>query len=89
MLYDNNDFNADSLQDLTYKLCHIIYARSSCSMSLVPSNYYADLVAARARLHHPEGNWSDFKSTETSDIQAQIAAYAFVKPELQKAMYFM
>lgn len=88
VLYDDNNFNADSLQDLTYKLSHI-YARSACPVSLVPAVYYADLVATRARLHRPGGDWSDSRSTEISNIEAQIAAYAAVKPDLQKTMYFM
>lgn len=88
VLYDDNNFNADSLQDLTYKLSHI-YARSACPVSLVPAVYYADLVATRARLHRSGGDWSDSKSAEISNIEAQIAAYATVEPDLQKTMYFI
>jgi eukaryotic translation initiation factor 2C len=88
VLYDDNNFNADSLQGLTYKLCYI-YARSSCSVSVVPSVYYADLVAARAHCHRLGGDWSDFRLTELNDTKAQIAEYAVVKPELQNIMYFI
>ena len=80
VLYDDNNFNADSLQGLTYKLCYI-YARSSCSVSVVPSVYYAHLVATRARCHRRGGDWSDFRLTELNNTEAQIAEYAVVKPE--------
>ncbi|KAJ3150918.1 argonaute 1 [Geranomyces variabilis] len=50
VLYDENRFAADDIQELTYRLCYL-YARSSRSVSIVPPAYYAHLVAARARCH--------------------------------------
>ncbi|GES89957.1 piwi domain-containing protein [Rhizophagus clarus] len=50
VLYDENGFNADSMQTLSYNLCYI-YARCTRSVSLVPPVYYAHLVTNRARLH--------------------------------------
>lgn len=89
VLYDENQFNSNSLQDLTFKLCHS-YARSTGSVSLVPAVYYADLVAARARLHRPGGDWSDSTMTgDTGEMQVQMAAYATVHAKLQDTMYFM
>ncbi|CAO3652743.1 unnamed protein product [Cunninghamella echinulata] len=89
VLYDDNKFTPDSLQELTYRLCYI-YGRATRSVSIVPPAYYADLVAARARFHRRGENWSDTDATsESLDSEAQLASFAVVKPELQKVMYFM
>ncbi|KAF7723040.1 Eukaryotic translation initiation factor 2C [Apophysomyces ossiformis] len=89
VLYDDNNFTSDSLQELTYRLCYI-YGRATRAVSLVPAAYYADLVAARARFHRRGENWSDTEATsESMDAEAQMASFAVVKPELQKVMYFM
>ncbi|KAJ3195280.1 hypothetical protein HK101_000617 [Irineochytrium annulatum] len=59
VLYDENNFTADSLQEITYKMCYL-YARASRSVSIVPPAYYAHLVAARARCYRVGGvNGSD------------------------------
>ncbi|RKO83749.1 Piwi domain-containing protein, partial [Blyttiomyces helicus] len=50
VLYDENEFSSDDIQELTYRLCYL-YARSCRSVSVVPPAYYAHLVAARARCH--------------------------------------
>ncbi|KAJ3073654.1 argonaute 1 [Podochytrium sp. JEL0797] len=50
VLYDENRFTSDSLQELTYRLCYL-YCRATRSVSVVPPAYYAHLVAARARFH--------------------------------------
>ncbi|OBZ91340.1 Protein argonaute 1 [Choanephora cucurbitarum] len=89
VLYDENKFTSDSLQELTYKLCYI-YSRATRAVSIVPAAYYADLVAARARFHRRGENWSDTDATsESMDAEAAMATFAVVKPELQKVMYFM
>ncbi|CEP13223.1 hypothetical protein [Parasitella parasitica] len=89
VLHDQNNFSADDLQDLSYKLTHV-YARSCGPVSLVPAVYYADLVAARARFHRPGGDWSDTTASSemTSEVDLQ-SMYAVVKQELQNTMYFM
>ncbi|RUP51640.1 Piwi domain-containing protein [Jimgerdemannia flammicorona] len=48
VLHDENNFTADALQELTYKLCYL-YGRATRAVSIVPPAYYADLVATRAR----------------------------------------
>ncbi|KAL9555283.1 hypothetical protein MBANPS3_002436 [Mucor bainieri] len=76
VLFDENNFNANTLQALTHKLCHA-YARSTGPVSLVPAVYYADLVAARARLHRAGGDWSSDTSImagDLGDMQIQMAA---------------
>ncbi|KAI7880301.1 Piwi-domain-containing protein [Lichtheimia hyalospora FSU 10163] len=89
VLYDDNRFTPDSLQELTYRLCYI-YGRATRAVSIVPPAYYADLVAARARFHRRGENWSDTEATsESLDSEQQIASFAAVKPELQKLMYYM
>ncbi|KAI9489892.1 Piwi domain-containing protein [Zychaea mexicana] len=84
VLYDDNKFTSDSLQELTYRLCYI-YARATRAVSLIPPLYYADLLASRARLHRRDANWSDTTGTpETFDPEQQITSYGAVKPDLQK-----
>ncbi|KAJ3121651.1 argonaute 1 [Physocladia obscura] len=65
VLYDENQFTSDSLQELTYRLCYL-YCRATRSVSVVPPAYYAHLVAARARFHATGDGWlegySDFGS---------------------------
>ncbi|CAG8771735.1 12361_t:CDS:2, partial [Acaulospora morrowiae] len=63
VLYDQNGFNADSLQTLSYNLCYL-YARATRSVSLVPPVYYADIVCSRARFHARGAHWSDTESSE-------------------------
>ncbi|KFH71161.1 hypothetical protein MVEG_04007 [Podila verticillata NRRL 6337] len=85
VLYDENRFTADALQEFTYKLCHL-YARCTRTVSMVPPAYYAHLVAARARFHSRGERWSD---TESSEAGGDESTYLAVKPDLLKVMYFM
>ncbi|KAF9272614.1 argonaute 1 [Mortierella antarctica] len=78
VLYDENRFTADSLQELTYKLYHL-YAR--CTRI-----YYAHLVAARARFLSRGERRSD---TESREAGGDESTYLAVKPDLLKVMYFM
>jgi eukaryotic translation initiation factor 2C len=50
VLYDENAFTADSLQQLSFTLCHV-YARSTRSVSIPAPVYYADIVCSRAKNH--------------------------------------
>ena len=50
VLWDDNNFEADELQVLTYQLCHT-YVRCTRSVSIPAPAYYAHLVAFRARYH--------------------------------------
>ncbi|GBC00859.1 hypothetical protein RclHR1_00040010 [Rhizophagus clarus] len=84
VLFDENNFNADSLQTLTYNLCYI-YARCTRSVSLVPPVYYAHLVSTRAKLHARD-LYSDTESSEEGTGGA--TTFGVVKPELQRVMYF-
>ncbi|CAD1472990.1 unnamed protein product, partial [Heterotrigona itama] len=50
VLWDDNRFESDELQSLTYQLCHT-YVRCTRSVSIPAPAYYAHLVAFRARYH--------------------------------------
>ena len=50
VLWDDNKFDADELQSLTYQLCHT-YVRCTRSVSIPAPAFYAHLVAFRARYH--------------------------------------
>lgn len=89
VLYDDNKFTADQLQDLTYRLCYL-YGRATRAVSIVPPAYYADLLATRARFHSRGEHWSDTDATsESMDGEGHMASFGVVKPELQKVMFFM
>ncbi|KAI9243621.1 Piwi domain-containing protein [Phascolomyces articulosus] len=89
VLYDENKFTPDSLQELSYRLTYI-YGRATRSVSLVPPVYYAHLLAFRARFHKIGSEWSDSGATsETMDADQQMAGFARVKTQLDKVMYYM
>lgn len=50
VLWDDNDFKADTLQQLTYGLCHT-YARCSRSVSIPTPVYYAHHATKRAKCY--------------------------------------
>jgi len=90
VIYDDNNFNSESLQSLTYNLCYL-YCRATASVSIPPPVYYAHLAAARARCYLNYG-WDDTES-ETSTVHSADpnANYSLapVVPHLRKFMYFM
>ncbi|KAF8963796.1 argonaute-like protein [Flammula alnicola] len=74
VLHDEIGFNADTLQALSFDLCHV-YARSTRSVSIPAPVYY--IVCSRAKNHfHPQEqlNFSD-TSTQTSDPDWNLEAY--------------
>lgn len=50
VLFDENQFGPDRLQDLCHRLCYL-YCRATKSVSVVPPVYYAHLAASRARIY--------------------------------------
>ncbi|ESK88716.1 argonaute-like protein [Moniliophthora roreri MCA 2997] len=50
-IYDENNFDVNFVQDLSFLLCHL-HARSTRSVSLPAPVYYADLVCTRAQNHY-------------------------------------
>ncbi|KAI8602860.1 Piwi domain-containing protein [Dissophora ornata] len=86
VLYDDNKFQSDELQSMTYNLCHL-YARCTRTVSMVPPAYYAHIVAARARFHAKGEQFSDTASSESGVGAA--GSFSDVKTELSKVMWFM
>ncbi|KAG8742665.1 hypothetical protein FRC10_001148 [Ceratobasidium sp. 414] len=94
VVHDDNNFTPDSLQKLTFQLCHV-YARATRSVSIPPPVYYADIVCGRAKHHLPAGAEYDLSdsmtiaSTDAEDTLNRIrAAYKPTHPSLEKNMYF-
>lgn len=91
VIWDENEFTADILQEITYRMCYM-FARCNRSVSVVPAVYYAHLAAFRARFHarsdeytshsygSGSGSASDGNSTKT--IPQVIDEY-------RRVMYFM
>ncbi|KRZ11062.1 putative protein tag-76 [Trichinella zimbabwensis] len=50
VLYDESNMHANTMQSITYYLCHL-YGRCTRSVSIPAPVYFADLVCARARYH--------------------------------------
>jgi len=89
VLYDENNFNSESLQTLTYHMCYL-YCRATCSVSIPPPIYYAHLAAARARCYLK--GWEESESEKSSDHGSDPNlnySLAPVIPHLRKFMYFM
>eukprot|EP00189_Rhodosorus_marinus_P008451 CAMPEP_0184754634 /NCGR_PEP_ID=MMETSP0315-20130426/44719_1 /TAXON_ID=101924 /ORGANISM="Rhodosorus marinus, Strain UTEX LB 2760" /LENGTH=850 /DNA_ID=CAMNT_0027234059 /DNA_START=67 /DNA_END=2619 /DNA_ORIENTATION=+ len=74
VLYDENGFNADQIQSLTYRMCHS-YARCCKSVGVVSQAYYAHLLAFRGRCFQ-----SEFGS-DTASQGSGPGAPVFLKPE--------
>ncbi|XP_020617506.1 protein argonaute-2-like isoform X1 [Orbicella faveolata] len=84
VLYDDNAFTADGLQQLTYQLCHV-YARCTRSVSIPAPAYYAHLVAFRARRHMTNGE--NGRRGDTVDLEKSARAIQ-VHDRMKEAMYF-
>ncbi|VDL33706.1 unnamed protein product [Hymenolepis diminuta] len=92
VLWDDNDFSADDLQNLTYQLCHT-YVRCTRSVSIPAPAYYAHLVAFRARYHLVEKEIDSGEGSQksgNSDDRTPVAMLraVTVHPETLRVMYF-
>jgi len=96
VLWDDNRFEADELQQLTYQLCHT-YVRCTRSVSIPAPAYYAHLVAFRSRYHlvekesdsGEEGSQSNISGgTEGDRGPAAMARAVTVHQDTMKVMYF-
>ncbi|KAJ6597530.1 argonaute-like protein [Mycena vulgaris] len=69
--YSDNNFSADTMQVLSFALCHL-YAGSTCSVSIPAHVYYADRVCSRAKIHFDpavcQADWSESGVTDASKI---------------------
>ncbi|KAJ7616353.1 argonaute-like protein [Mycena polygramma] len=75
VLYDENNLTADTMQALSFALCHV-YAGSTRSVSIPAPVYYADTVCARAKIHFdPERAGGDFSESGVTDNSETLEAY--------------
>ncbi|KAF8197479.1 argonaute-like protein [Pholiota molesta] len=93
--YSDSGFSADTMQNLSFALCHV-YARATRSVSIPAPVYYADIVCARAKNHYaPDSNFdlSDTATVASSHADSQLEAFrAGYKPlnaAMANSMYFM
>ncbi|XP_033727109.1 protein argonaute-2-like isoform X3 [Pecten maximus] len=92
VLWDDNRFQADELQTLTYQLCHT-YVRCTRSVSIPAPAYYAHLVAFRARYHlvekeHDSGEGSRHSDNSEDRTPTAMARAVTVHPDTTRVMYF-
>ncbi|KAJ7642858.1 argonaute-like protein [Mycena rosella] len=88
--YSDNNLTADTMQALSFALCHV-YAGSTRSVSIPAPVYYADTVCARAKIHFdPLGaSFSDSGATEAStNLEAFKNDYLPLHNEQTNRMYF-
>ncbi|KAL2197936.1 ribonuclease H-like domain-containing protein [Corynascus similis CBS 632.67] len=76
---------ADVLETLTHNMCYA-YGRATKAVSICPPAYYADLVAARARIHKSE-LFEDVQSLASSE-QANVSGRK-VHDNLKDTMYYI
>ncbi|KJA29601.1 hypothetical protein HYPSUDRAFT_31529 [Hypholoma sublateritium FD-334 SS-4] len=95
VIYDDNNFSADAMQNLSFSLCHV-YARATRSVSIPAPVYYADIVCSRAKNHYAPGGNFDLSETGTvasSHAESQLAsfkaAYVPLHSKMENGMYFM
>ncbi|XP_019150469.1 PREDICTED: protein argonaute 5 isoform X2 [Ipomoea nil] len=92
VLFDENRFTADALQNLTNCLCYT-YARCTKSVSIVPPAYYAHLAAFRAR-YYVEDEISDGSSGKsgggraTRDRDANVKPLPIIKDNVKAVMFY-
>ncbi|KAI8614797.1 Piwi domain-containing protein [Chytriomyces sp. MP71] len=90
VLYDENNFSSDDLQEITYRMCYL-FARASRSVGVVPAVYYAHLMAYRARCYRPGGLQSSelagYSSSSGID-SAAIDEFEEVTEQMRKTMFF-
>jgi len=94
VIYDDNNFSADAMQNLSFALCHV-YARATRSVSIPAPVYYADIVCSRAKNHYTPGSDLDLAETATTTSHADTQLEAFkqgykpLHPNMSNLMYFM
>lgn len=94
VMEDDNNFNANDLQKLTYQLCHI-YARCTRSISIPVPVAYADLAAYRAHLHleakleETSGSSDSSSGSDFQPLSDTVIDSVKIMRELKSAMYFV
>ncbi|KAH6927291.1 hypothetical protein HPB50_001252 [Hyalomma asiaticum] len=77
---DDNAFDDETLQKITYSLCHV-YARCDKPVSIPTPVYYAHLAAARASCYMRAHAQNTSTAVNTNDIQP--------KHDMKKQMFFI
>ncbi|RIA92820.1 Piwi domain-containing protein [Glomus cerebriforme] len=89
VLYDENNFSADGIQTLTYRLCYLS-ARCTLSISQVPAVYYAHLIANRAKHYYRwEGEEKSDISGSSGKSEISVGSIEEIKNGLANAMFFV
>ncbi|KAJ2912725.1 hypothetical protein MD484_g7689, partial [Candolleomyces efflorescens] len=92
VLYDENRFNADAMQAISFSLCHV-YARATRSVSIPAPVYYADIVCARAKHHYDPATRhlisdSASQASGAAGLQGFVANFRPLSAYAQRNMYF-
>ncbi|XP_060847719.1 protein argonaute-2-like [Rhopalosiphum padi] len=92
VLWDDNNFESDELQILTYQLCHT-YVKCTRSVSIPAPLYYAHLATFRSRYHLTERQHDSvdgsYKSNHSEDKTSSLNTDAIkVHANTKKVMYF-
>lgn len=72
VLYDDERYDPDHLQSLTYAICHM-YARCNRAVSYPAPTYYAHWIAARGKVYI-QGRKLNMKNLEQENKQLQVKA---------------
>ncbi|CAM9273566.1 unnamed protein product [Choristocarpus tenellus] len=94
VLWDENNFDSDSLQLLCYHLC-FMYCRCTRSVSIPPAVYYAHLVAFRAQffINAADDSSSDSMSVTGGGVDLKeidwAKSFSAVHDSLANVMYFV
>ncbi|KAF5361966.1 hypothetical protein D9756_002190 [Leucocoprinus leucothites] len=88
VIHDENEFRADSLQSLSFSLCHI-FARATRSVSIPAPVYYAHLVCKRAKNHYSPASGSDSASSDSDNWQAVAERFMSLHENQAGNMYFL
>ncbi|KAI8363651.1 Piwi domain-containing protein [Mortierella sp. GBAus27b] len=74
VLLDENKFTSDSLQSLTYNLCHV-YSRCPKALSIVPAVQYAHMLAYRARYYLDYGKVSGGNGIQLGPMKISVSLW--------------
>ncbi|KAG9302445.1 hypothetical protein G9A89_000579, partial [Geosiphon pyriformis] len=88
VLWDENEFDPDSLQTLTYYLTYT-FARCTRAVSLVTPVGYAHLLCRRARYYTQHSSSSEAASFSSEEEPTFSGTFGTVMPDLAKVMWFM
>lgn len=77
-LYDDNNMDNDTIEQLTYYLCHM-FSRCTRSVSYPAPTYYAHLAAARAKVY------IEYDRLDMTSLKEEAKRYE-IKTEIRKGL---